>query len=150
MANVTVRGLDEIMRKLEKVGGSGVMKRPMTKAVAHLHSVIAIYPPATAANSPPGRNGYSWYERGFGTRTITGKAWPTSETLGRRWTHEVTENGRRGEVGNNAGYGPYVQSAEKQAAFHVQNGWVTDEQVAEKEADTVVGFFDDEYRDLLK
>ena len=145
---VKVRGVDEVIRKLNKVGGPGAFRRPMTKAVAHLHDRIAKYPPATTANSPA--NGYSWYERGFGTRTRTGRAWPTSETLGRRWTHEVSSDGKRGEVGNNASYGPNVQSAERQAAFHARRGWVTDEQVAEKEADKVVGFFDDEYRDLLK
>ena len=145
-----VRGLDEVIKKLEKVGGRGALKRPMAKSVAHLHNVIAIYPPATASNSPPGRNGYSWYERGFGTRTITGEAWPTSETLGRRWTHEVSADGRRGEVGNNASYAPQVQSEEMQLAFHKRNGWKTDVGVAESEADTVVGFFDDEIKELLK
>lgn len=145
---VKVRGVDEVIRKLNKVGGPGALRRPMTKAVAHLHDRIAKYPPATTANSPA--NGYSWYERGFGTRSRTGRAWPTSETLGRRWTHEVDADGRRGVVGNNASYGPFVQSAEKQAAFHAARGWVTDEQVADKEADKVVGFFEDEIRDLTQ
>ncbi len=146
---VEIRGLDKAIKKLGKLD-KGALKRPMTKATAHLHDKIAKYPAATSANTPPGNNGYSWYERGFGTRTVTGQAFPTSETLGRRWTTEVSADGTRGVVGNNASYGPYVQSAEKQAAFHARRGWVTDEQVAEKEADKVVGFFDDEYRDLLK
>ncbi|CUS05413.2 protein of unknown function [Candidatus Promineifilum breve] len=145
---VKIRGLDKAIEKLEKVGGRGALKRPMMKAVAHLHDKIAKYPPATAANSPG--NGYSWYERGFGTRSRTGMAWPTSETLGRRWSHEVDGDGRRGVVGNNASYGPYVQSAEKQAAFHARDGWLTDEQVVEKEQRKVVGFFDDEVRDLTQ
>jgi hypothetical protein len=148
MAKVTVRGVDEVMRKLEKVGKAGAFKRPMTKAVAHLHDKIAEYPPSSSANSPA--NGYSWYERGFGTRTRTGRAWPTSETLGRRWTHEVSADGKTGKVGNNASYGPYVQSAEMQASFHARRGWLTDEKVAEDEADKVVKFFDDEIESLLK
>ena len=145
---VQVRGLKEAIKRLEKVGGPGALRRPMTRAVAHLHDRIAQYPPAGAANSPG--NGYSWYERGFGTRARTGRAWPTSETLGRRWTHEVSADGRRGVVGNNASYGPYVQSAEKQAVFHVQRGWKTDETVAKEEARKVAGYFDDEIRDLTK
>lgn len=146
---VEIRGLDKAMRKLEKID-SGALRRPMTKAVAHLHDAIAKYPPATSANSPPGNNGYSWYERGFGTRTITGLAFPTSETLGRRWTTEVTDGGRRGVVGNNASYAPEVQGADQQKAFHARNGWKTDATVAEQEADRVVGFFDDEIRELTQ
>lgn len=145
---VQVRGLNEVIALLERIGGPGALRRPMTKAVAHLHREIAQYPPSTQANSPA--NGYSWYERGFGTRSRTGRAWPTSETLGRRWTHEVSGDGRRGVVGNNASYGPFVQSAEQQAAFHAARGWLTDEQVADKEAGKVVGFFEDEIRDLTQ
>lgn len=148
MAKVEIRGLDELIEKLEAVGKPGALKRPMTKAVAHLHRVIAEYAPSSGANSPG--NGYSWYERGFGTRTRTGKGYPTSETLGKRWTHEVEADGKRGVVGNNASYGPYVQSAEKQAGFHAARGWQTDEKVAESEAGKVVGFFDDEVRKLTE
>ena len=43
-----------------------------------------------------------------------------------------------------------MQSAEKQAAFHARDGWLTDEQVVEKEQRKVVGFFDDEVRDLTQ
>lgn len=150
MTKVEVRGLDKAMRKLEKVGGRGALKRPMIKATAHLLDVIAKYPPATSANTPPGNNGFSWYERGFGTRSVTGMAWPTSETLGRRWTTEVSGDGRKGIVGNNASYGPYVQSAEQQAAFHARNGWKTDATVAQEEAASVVRFFDDEIGELTR
>ena len=145
---VTVRGLDDAIKKLEAVGRPGALRRPMTKSVAHLHDKIAKYPPSSSANSPS--NGYSWYERGFGTRARTGQAWPTSETLGRRWTHEVDADGKRGVVGNNAGYGPYVQGAEQQAAFHAARGWETDKQVAEREQDKIVHFFEDEIEDLTK
>lgn len=148
MTTVTIRGLDEAIRKLDAVGRPGVFRRPMIKATAHLHSIIAVYPASTVANSPA--NGYSWYERGFGTRARTGRAWPSSETLGRRWTHEVSADGRRGVVGNNASYGPYVQSAEQQAAFHAARGWLTDEKVADKEAGKVESFFVDEVEDLLR
>ena len=146
---VKVTGVDAIIKQLAKVGGKDALRRPMIKATAHLLDSIAKYPPATSANTPPGNNGYSWYERGFGTRTITGKAFPTSETLGRRWTSEVTDGGRKGVVSNNASYGPYVQSAEKQAAFHGRNGWKTDAKVVEDEGEKVVRFFNDELRDLL-
>ena len=145
---VTIRGLDKLIAKLEKVGGPGALKRPMTKAVAHLHDSIAKYPGASSANSPG--NGYSWYERGYGTRTRTGRGYPTSGTLGRRWTHEVAGDGKRGVVGNNASYAPYVQSMAQQASFHAARGWLTDEGVVEKESDKARSFFEDEIKELLK
>lgn len=146
MAQVTVKGLDELIKKFDELGRPDALKKPMTKAVAQIHRVIAEYPPSTQANTPG--NGYSWYERGFGTRTRTGRAWPTSETLGRRWTHEVDADGKRGVVGNNASYAPYVQSAEKQAAFHAGRGWLTDEKVAESEQDKIRGFFEDALQEI--
>ncbi len=145
-----IRGLDKVINKLEKIGGRGALLRPMKRATAYLHEKAATYPPATSANRPPGNNGYSWYERGFGTRTVTGAAFPTSETLGRRWTTEVSADGRKGVVGNNASYGPYVQSGEQQAGFHARNGWKTDAMIAEEEGDKVVGFFDEEIAELTK
>lgn len=147
MAAVTVKGLDRLMRKLEAVGKPGALRRPMSQAVQHIRDVILEYPPTTVANSPA--NGYAWYERGFGTRTQTGRGYATSETLGRRWTEEVNATGTRGVVGNNASYAPYVQSYEEQVAFHASRGWLTDAQVAESEGDRVARFFSDEIDRLL-
>jgi hypothetical protein len=147
-SGVTVRDVNGVFKKLDRFGRPGVFRRPMVKSVAHLHNKIAVYAPASEANSSG--SGYSWYERGFGTRTVTGRAYPTSETLGRRWTHEVSADGKRGVVGNNASYGPFVQSGERQAGFHKRRGWETDQGVAEKEGKTVVGFFEDEIRELTE
>ncbi|HNS38687.1 MAG TPA: hypothetical protein PKJ56_00400 [Promineifilum sp.] len=146
----TIRGLDRIEAMFRELTHPRCWYEPMTKAVAHLHNRIAEYPPATAANSPPGRNGYSWYERGYGTKTVTGKAFPTSETLGRSWTTEVEDNGKRGLVGTNVSYGPYVQDGERQASFHARNGWKTDATIAEEEGETVTGFFDGKVKAVIK
>ena len=144
---VTIKGLDKVIEKLERVGGPGALKKPMTKSVAHLHDKIAKYPPSSGANSPGG--GYSWYERGYGTRTRTGRGYPTSETLGRRWTHEVSADGKRGVVGNNASYAIYVQSVEHQAGFHKARGWKTDADIVDEEGKKVKEFFEDAIKELL-
>ncbi|GAG42428.1 unnamed protein product, partial [marine sediment metagenome] len=99
------------------------------------------YPPESAANRPPGINGYSWYQRGFGTRTTTGRGYNTSEGLGRAWTWEVTNGGRRGEVGNDTSYGPYVQDKTKQTRFHKARNWKTIQDVLKKATPKIVGFF---------
>ena len=95
-----------------------------------VRSGVAQYPPSAGANMPPGLNGYSWYERGFGTRTVTGRAYATSEVLGKSWTVKVTQTARvtRGIIGTNVSYAPFVQGA-KQTGFHRARHWKTVEQV---------------------
>lgn len=95
-----------------------------------VRSGVAQYPAATGANMPPGLNSYSWYERGFGTRTITGRAYATSEVLGKSWTVKVKQTARmtRGAIGTNVSYAEWVQGA-KQTGFHGARGWKTVERV---------------------
>jgi hypothetical protein len=78
------------------------------------------YPPATEANKPPGKNG-RWYVRGFGTRTLTGKAYPTSERFSSRW--EQTQHGSyRRDLTNNASYGGYLMG-NPQVSWAKARGW---------------------------
>ncbi|MGB0383364.1 MAG: hypothetical protein ACPGWR_00950 [Ardenticatenaceae bacterium] len=90
---------------------------------------IAIYPQATAANDS---NQQRWYERGRGgfRRTLGGAVRRTSssETLGRRWS--LNSQGGGTVLRNLASYAPFVHAKDKQAGFHGQRGWRTNEQVA--------------------
>lgn len=126
------------------------LKIGMTQALALLHDAIAEYPPETQANRPPGpmvtrrwtlKDGTvktkqapagRWYERGTGTRYMSGHVDATSEQLGRSWTEtlNVTATEWEGVLGNKASYGPYVQDAEHQAWFHKARGWKTVQSVA--------------------
>ena len=147
---VKIEGLDAIFKKLDGLGKPGVMKRPMNESLEHLHDKIAKYPKETAANRPPGRNGYSWYARGFGTRTRTGRGYATSEDLGPSWTHKTSANGRRGELTNAASYGQFVQDESRQTGFHKRTGWVTIQTVVKKEAAVVLGKFKAAYDKAVK
>lgn len=102
-----------------------IVRQALRGAVELLRGNIAEYPAATAANAPPGINGYSWYERGFGTKTVTGRKYPTSEMLGRSWTTKVSGVGPwEGRVGTTASYAPFVQDKDKQARVH-RGRWTT-------------------------
>ncbi len=149
MMTVTIIGLEPVIAKLEGLGRPEVLRTPMVQATAHLQDVVVEYPRLTQANRPPGRDGYRWYERGFGTRTVTGRAYNTSERLGEAWTTKVSHDGREGSVGNDTTYGPYVQDAESQVSFHKTTGWKTIQDVVEKESDKIVGYFEEEYRRYL-
>jgi len=55
-----------------------------------------------------------------------------SQTLGRRWTVGIEDDGLTAVVGNNVKYGPFVQDEKQQLAMHEGTGWTT-VQDAEKE-----------------
>ena len=134
---IKIEGMDELIKKLDDLDDLQKLRPAMMAGALHIKGKIAKYPPSSIANSemnPTGR----WYERGFGTKTATGREYPTSETLGKKWTVANRDKGLTKVIGNNVSYGPYVQSAEKQAKIHEQRGWKTDQQVADEEADTVL------------
>ena len=131
-ANFYIENLDELIAALKQFPKEVQrgLRVAMRVAAEKVRSGVAQYPEATGANFPPGLDGYRWYERGFGTRTVTGRAYPTSETLGRSWTVKVKQTARmtRGIIGTNVSYAEFVQGT-KQAGFHRARGWKTVEQV---------------------
>jgi hypothetical protein len=121
MASIEVKGLDKVFAKLGAVSSIAILEKPMQRAVARIEYDMKEYPPA-----PSG----SRYIRGYGWRGGP----MTSEKLGQRWTTRVTttSNGVIGKVGNNASYGPWVQSARFQTRIHKRTGWTTDQQAIDK------------------
>ncbi len=115
-----------------------VIRSALRSATELVRGWIAYYPGATAANRPPGING-RWYERGFGTRTETGKAYPTSEMLGRSWATRVSGQGPwKGNIGTTVSYGPVVQDADKQARVH-RGRWRTVQDAIKENRQKVIG-----------
>ena len=140
---VEIKGMDKLLRKLHNVAELRGARRGLAAGALHIKGWIAVYAPSTIANSPSNPSG-RWYERGSGPKwrrkdgSIGSRK--TSETLGRKWTTASRNGGLTQVIGNNVSYGPYVQSAENQAAFHEQRNWRTDEQAVEKEGGKVLDF----------
>ena len=131
-ANFYIENLDELIAALKafpKEVQRG-FKVAMRVAGEVVRSGVAQYPASTGANMPPGLNGYSWYERGFGTRTVTGRAYATSEVLGKSWVVKVKQTARMtsGVIGTNVSYVEWVQG-KLQTAFHRARGWKAMERV---------------------
>lgn len=139
MATVQIRGLDELSAKLEKI--IPAVKRGVAAGTVHIKGKIATYPRSTKANDPSQPR---WYERGWGPKWhVKGGSWHgvhSSETLGRKWTSRLDNNGLTGVVGNNVSYGPYVQGEDEQADALKRIGWKTTSDIAEAEKDTVTNF----------
>lgn len=143
MTAVYVKGLDQLLRKVDSVQGLRVAVRVLRASAVHIKGKVATYPAATIANQP-GAYPKRWYERGYGSKYarksggVGGRK--TSETLGRKWTIAQRNGGLTQVIGNNVSYGPYVQDEKKQARFHGARGWKTTQEVSEEEADTILNF----------
>ena len=121
MANIEIRGIDALMRKLNNAQDvNNVLRPPMQRAVFRLQRDMAQYPPARPNSS---------YVR-------TG-------TYGRRWTTQLNESGQglTGKVGNKVSYGPFVQSERFQAAIH-RNRWLTDQRAVDNNRQRIVDDFE--------
>lgn len=143
MSKVYIKGLNEVLRKVDSVQGLRVAVRALRASAAHIKGKVNTYPASTIANSP-GAYPKRWYERGYGPKWarksggVSGRK--TSETLNRKWTIGQRNGGLTQVIGNNVSYGPYVQDRKKQAKFHTARGWKTIQDVTEEEADTIVNF----------
>jgi hypothetical protein len=124
--NIHIEGVGKVIKRLDSLGDPAIMRAAMNKSVQHLHRRVAKYPP---------KPGHSIYRR-------TG-------TLGRRWTTKVEQGGKRGVVGNNTRYAPYVQGPRRRH-FHKAAGWVTIAEVADEESGAVLGYFEDEYNKAIR
>jgi len=112
------------------------IRKGMRNYMGFLEPKITPYPPATQANRKPGINGYSWYVRNYGTRTVTGKGYPTSQQMSKKWSFKtrIQGNSVRGEIINRASYSPFVQG-ELQARYHKARGWKRADEVIDKTLD---------------
>lgn len=115
--------VDEVIAKLQRYRADllAIVQPPLDRGGLRVEAGMKPYPPP-----PPD----STYVRG---------APPHSEKLGSRWTsRRISGDGFSGrEIGNNASYGPFVQSRELQARVH-QDRWQTDEEIISRELPATV------------
>lgn len=129
--SIEIKGVAELIARLGRIAANEVLRPPMQRAVYRLQYVMQDYPPA-----PPN----SRYIRGYGFRGGP----RTSENLGKRWTTkiETSTHGLTGKVGNNASYGPLVQSERFQTRWHRRTGWPTDERAVKENERAIVADFE--------
>lgn len=121
MAEIEIRGVAELLRRLGAAAGVDKLEPPMQRAVLRVQADMQTYPPAPRTSS---------YRR-------TG-------TYGRRWTTAIVREsgGVIGQIGNNTEYGPFVGSARFQRPSHRRSGWQTDEAVLERNRAAIVQDFE--------
>ena len=143
-----IQGMDKLMHKLERLENpSKPVLKGMQNYRAFLSKRVKPYPPASQANLSPGINGYSWYVRNYGTRTITGKAYKTSQQLSKKWLFRTATlvNVVRLTIKNEADYAGYVQG-DKQTWYHEARGWKRVDNEIEETLDDAVRFIGKEIK----
>ena len=159
---IRIIGVNAVQAWLHPDKAMGAVRRAVKRGTVHVKAQIAKYPPVTEANKPgrtyPGGALMGYYQRGRGwMEPNVSRAGAVayalsrskiSEKLGTKWTVKFMDGGLTGIAGNNASYGRYVQG-DQQAWFHAARRWKTTKTVAEEEAATVQGFFDDELANVF-
>ena len=149
MTQITITGLDKALAKLKTVEELNKhMTPPMNQALGHLQRRMARYPQKAAgafsAMATPGQKRAYWAKvRSGEISTAKGGGYRRSGTTGRKWSHRIKTRGTGliGELTNNAPGAIYVQGP-RQQPFHKASGWPQVDDVAEKEAKAVQGYFD--------
>ncbi len=152
---IELKGMEDIIKKLESLNQPAVFRTPMKQSVAHLHRTIAKTPTGNQHRPQPFKTDRS--RRFFFAALRKGDievpykrgSSPGSEKLTTSWTTKVSADGRRGVVGNDTSYGRLVQGA-RQTAYHKKTGWKTVQEVAKKEQKAILRFFQQAYERALK
>ena len=148
---VKIKGLDAIIKKLDSLGKPGVLRTPMKKSLFHVQRRIAKTPTGNQHRPQPFKTDKSrrWFfwalKKGLIEVPYRRGQSPGSEKLTTSWLSQaamkISANGQRGELGNDASYGPLVQDVKRQTAYHRKTGWVTTQGVLKESTPAIVGYF---------
>ena len=140
---VDIEGLDELIKKLEKLGRLDKIHPGMIAAGRYLKGLMTVYPAETAANVPAGP-GSRWYQRGKGSfywriRDNAHKSYgKKSEVLSSKWASKYDKNRFEAQIGTNVSYAKFVQGPKgTQAKALKKIGWKGIDVVADKETKRV-------------
>ena len=149
---ITIPGLDDLLKEFKDLSKLPGIQAAFKAGAMHFQGHLNRFPRSSIANSPDNPTG-RWYERNYGPRwkrrdgSTGGRK--TSQMLSKSWIiDERSPLDMR--IGTNVTYAPYVQSAELQAKIHGQRGWQTDQQVLDRETDTVIQFLLDYFDRLTR
>lgn len=157
--SVTVKGLDDVLRKIDSLGKPGASKRPMQLSVDHLHGKMAREPGkapgAFSAMATPGQKRAYWAKVSSGEARHGPRGYIRSHRLYRGWKKRVLNNGRRGEIWNDARGSdgkPYWEFVEglRQQPFHAASNYPHVAKVVRDEARVIIGIFQRHYERLLR
>lgn len=157
-AQITIKGLDELTQKFDKIGSLAGVKAAMKNAGIHLKGEISKYPPrrhitiqqAGGWASDKQRRWFFWALRSGNIEVPYRRGQsPGSEDLGQRWAITTRNRGFTVIVGNNASYGSFVQAHDRQSRMMKMIGWKTDQQVLDENKHEVVDYIRDAIKKII-
>ena len=136
--------IDRIKKWLESVVNNPEMrKKLLILGTLELADRARVYPEKGLWNYEPGTNGYSWYERGKGTRwrrkggSRGGKPYfsgyggtNTSEKLQNNWKTEIDPTAYSASVYTNVSYAPYLFDPFQRVSWAEAHGWKDIDEIA--------------------
>ena len=149
---IEIRGLDELIAKLDRLGKMEAVRAVMAAAALYLKGKLAKYPTqrrltrASVYGAPfQSMRQQRWFFNALKTGEIEvpyhrGEA-AQSERLGQSWTIEASDGGLTQTIGNDTSYGPLVMGSYtggEQAEFMHQMGWTPYDEIVDYYEDEVV------------
>lgn len=146
MIDVQVSIPDSVYRQFDSRRWAEALRRGMelstNRYIEHASDYRRVAPPAVPT-----------YARGYGPTRADGTVRAlTSEKFNAQWTKtiRILQDDVHGRIGNRASYGIYVMGNERQAAFHRQRGWKTDQQVLNEEMPQIEQLFKREIVNVVR
>lgn len=136
--SVTLDGIDDLLRRLEKISdGSKVLHDGMKRAADSVKGKMQSYPKASG-KAQPFKTDKS--RRWFFANLREGKIsvpYNRTMTLSHKWTTDVAGDGSQAKIGNNAPYAQLVMGSDNQAAYH-KGTWKPAEEILDDNTKNVV------------
>lgn len=147
------RRIAAIVKKVEKVQRKETFRPALTKTGAHMQDVMAEAPVKspgafTRLATPKQRRAY-WARVSAGLAEHREGLGYKRQGSNKQWTFEVSPQAQRVKIGTVTKHARYVWGRQQQP-FHKESGWPRADETLEKEADTIVGFFEDAARRALE
>lgn len=151
-------GLDEVLKKLERLGKMEAVKATMKAVGLYMKGKVSIAPPVKrlARAAVYGETFFSPQQRGFFFGALDAgvievpyvrNSSPGSESITKRWTNKVSQDGMSVTIGNNASYALLLHgSEEEQSKYAEEVGWKRADQTVEEEEPKVYEMLDSSLR----
>jgi hypothetical protein len=143
--SVSVKGVDEVVRKMNRLASMDGAKRGIAAGAALLKAKMADYPPPNPKPQPFKSDKQRRFVMAALREGRLGFPYKRTGKLGQGWTVTFTSGGLGAVVGNSVAHGPLVQKAGEQAGYHSGN-WQTEAQVAEEFGPDVIELIEAEIK----